>query len=159
MKILSFDQSTNLTGYCYTEDGKYITSGVIDKHKNKNIDMRIAEMGLAICVKIKEYKPDYVIIEDIQNQSSVKTVIHLARLQGCVILYCASKGIKIEILGPSHWRKVLGYEQGSGVKREELKQQSINFVKEHFGFTDKSDDECEAACINLAAQILFNTTK
>ena len=59
MKILSFDQSTNLTGYCLSEGGQYITSGVIDKHKNKDIDSRIQEMGLAICMKIKEYKPGY----------------------------------------------------------------------------------------------------
>lgn len=158
MNILSFDQSSNLTGYCYTENGEYIISGTIDKHKNKNIDDRIAEMGLAICAKIKEYKPDLVVIEDIQNQSSVKTVIHLARLQGGIILYCASKHIPVKILHPSEWRSVLQYTQGPKVKREQLKQQSLDYVKEHFGF-EKEEDEAEACCISVAANMLYNTTK
>ena len=151
MKILSFDQSTNLTGYCLSEDGQYIKSGVIDKHKNKDIDSRIQEMGLAICMKIKEYKPDYVIIEDIQNQSSVKTVIHLARLQGCVILYCASKNIPIRIYHPSEWRKTLQFTQGAHVKREELKRQAIEYIQ-GLSMDIVSEDECEAVCINFAAQ-------
>ena len=151
MKILSFDHSTNLTGYCLSEDGQYIKSGVIDKHKNKDIDSRIQEMGLAICMKIKEYKPDYVIIEDIQNQSSVKTVIHLARLQGCVILYCASKNIPIRIYHPSEWRKTLQFTQGAHVKREELKRQAIEYIQ-GLSMDIVSEDECEAACINFAAQ-------
>ena len=151
MKILSFDQSTNLTGYCLSENNEYITSGVIDKHKNKDIDSRIQEMGLAICMKIKEYKPDYVIIEDIQNQSSVRTVIHLARLQGCVILYCASKGIPIKIYHPSEWRKTLQFTQGAKVKRDELKKQAMEYIK-GLGMDIASEDEGEAVCINLAAQ-------
>lgn len=151
MKILSFDQSTNLTGYCLSEDGQYIASGVIDKHKNKDTDARIQAMGLAICSKIKEYQPSCVIIEDIQNQSSVKTVIHLARLQGCVILYCASKNIPIKIYHPSEWRKALQFVQGAKVKRDDLKKQSIEYIK-NLGLDIESEDECEAICINLAAQ-------
>lgn len=157
MVILAFDQSTNVTGYCLTKDGQYIESGVIDKHKNKDTDARIAEMGLSICKKIKEYKPDLCVIEDIQQQSNTRTVIYLARLQGAILLYCASKGISIKILHPSEWRRVLSYSQGAKVKREELKQQSLNYIKEHFGF-EKPEDESEAICINVAAQKLFNNT-
>ena len=159
MKIMSWDQATNLSGYCYTEDGNYITSGVIDKHKNKNIESRVAEMGLAICAKIKEYQPDVVIIENIQDQKSPQTIIHLARLQGCVMLYCASKGFRLEILEPTKWRSALSYHQGRGTKREELKQQSFEFVKNYYGIDDKSEDETEAIAINVAAQILLNNTK
>jgi Holliday junction resolvasome RuvABC endonuclease subunit len=156
MKILSFDQSTNLTGYCLIEDKRYIASGVIDKHKNKDTDARIAEMGLAMCKKIKEYKPDICVIEDIQKQSNTKTVIYLARLQGAIILYCASKGVPIKILHPSEWRRILQYKQGKTVKREELKQQSIDYIKEHFGF-EKPEDESEAIAINVAACKLYTT--
>jgi Holliday junction resolvasome RuvABC endonuclease subunit len=155
MKILSFDQSTTKSGYCYTENGKYITSGVIDMSKNDNTDERVAEMGLALCKKVKEYKPDIVVIEDTQKQTNIKTVIHLARLQGGIILYCASKGIPIKILHPAEWRKVLEYKQGPKIKREELKQQSLDYVEKCFGLI-KSDDESEAICINVAAQKLYS---
>ena len=157
MKILALDQSTRITGHSLFDDGKYVESGVIDKHKIGDADKRIAEMGLEICRKIKEHKPDIVVIEDIQKQSNTKTVIYLARLQGCIILYCASKGIDIKILHPSEWRKVLSYNQGPKVPRAELKEQSINYVKEHLGFDNFSEDRCEAICIGVAANKLYNT--
>lgn len=157
MKILSFDQSTNLTGFSLFDNGDYVDSGVIDKHIIKDTDKRVAAMGLDICKKIKEYKPDAVIIEDIQKQSNTKTVIYLARLQGCIILYCASKGIDLKILHPSEWRRILSYEQGPKIKREQLKEQSINYVKEHLGFDNFSEDRCEACCIGIAANKLYNT--
>ena len=157
MKILSFDQSTNLTGFSVFDDGEYVDSGLIDKHTIKDADKRIAEMGLAICRKIKEYQPDLVVMEGIQNQSNTKTVVYLARLQGCIILYCASKGIELKILSPTEWRRVLEYTQGPRVKREALKEQSINYVKEHLGFDNFSEDRCEAICIGVAANKLYNT--
>ena len=157
MKILALDQSTRITGHSLFDDGTYVESGVIDKHKIGDADKRIAEMGLEICRKIKEHKPDIVVIEDIQKQSNTKTVIYLARLQGCIILYCASKGIDIKILHPSEWRKVLSYNQGPKVPRAELKEQSINYVKEHLGFDNFSEDRCEAICIGVAANKLYNT--
>ena len=157
MKIFACDQSTNFTGFALFDNGEYVESGVIDKHKIKDADERIAEMGLAICRKIKEYAPDRVVIEDIQKQTNTKTVIYLARLQGCIILYCASKGIDMKILHPTEWRRILSYSQGPGVKREELKEQSINYVKEHLGFDNFTEDQCEACCIGMAANALYNT--
>ena len=157
MRIFACDQSTNLTGISLFDNGEYVESGVIDKHKIKDTDKRIAEMGLDICKKIKEYKPDIVVMEDIQKQSNTKTVIYLARLQGCIILYCASKGIDLKILHPSEWRKVLSYNQGPKVPRAELKQQSIDYVKTHLGFDNFTEDQCEACCIGIAANKLYNT--
>lgn len=112
---------------------------------------RVPAMALAICAKIKEVKPDAVIIEDIQNQNSVKTVVDLARLQGGIIMYCANKHIPIYIYHPSTWRKTLQFTQGSKTKRDDLKKQATEYVK-GLGFNIASEDESEAICINLAAQ-------
>lgn len=151
MILFSADQATITSGYSIFDDGKYIESGVIKKSKDIPIADRVPAMALAICKKIKEVQPDIVIIEDIQNQSSVKTVIDLARLQGGIIMYCASKGIPVEIYHPSQWRKTLGFTQGTKTKRDALKEQAEEYVKE-LGFKIESQDECEAICINLAAQ-------
>lgn len=151
MKILSFDQASVVTGYALFDGDKYIESGVIKKKKDMPIADRVPSMALAICSKIKEIKPDAVVIEDIQNQSSVKTVIDLARLQGGVIMYCVSKGIPIKIYHPSEWRKILQFVQGARVKRDDLKKQATEYVKE-LGFNIESEDESEAICINLATQ-------
>ena len=151
MKILSFDQASVVTGYALFEDGQYVDSGVIKKRKDMPIADRVPAMALSICAKIKEVQPSAVVIEDIQNQSSVKTVIDLARLQGGIIMYCANKHIPIHIYHPSTWRRELGFTQGSKTKRDDLKHQATEYVKE-LGFNIVSEDESEAICINLAAQ-------
>ena len=156
MKILALDQSTTNTGWAYYIDGEYIDSGLISKSGN-DTDHRIAEMGLSICAKIKEFKPDVVIIEDIQNQKGVKTVIQLARLQGCIMLYCQSKKIEFKLWHPTEWRKQLEFQQGPKVKREELKKQSRDYVQNVLGLSIKSEDQNEAICIGVAANKWYNT--
>lgn len=158
MKILSFDQASVTTGYCLFDGDTYIDSGVITKNKSIPIEERVPAMALAICKKIKEVGPDVVIIEDVQNQNSVKTVVDLSRLQGGIIMYCASKGIPIHIYHPSQWRKALNFVQGTKTKRDDLKKQATEYVK-GLGFNIESQDESEAICINLAAQQMLYTAQ
>lgn len=154
MKLLAWDQSSKKSGWSLIEDGKYVKSGIIDKHKIADIDTRIGEMGVAICQQIKELQPTLVVIEDIQNQSSISTVVSLARLQGFILGWCYVKHIKTEIIRPSEWRKVLDFKQGAGVKRQELKEQGINYVKSKYNM-DLSEDEAEAVCIGDASWVKF----
>lgn len=154
MRILAFDQSSNLSGYCLY-DGQILDSGVIDKHKIKNGFVRIAEMGMDICNKIDDLQPSLVIIEDIQNQSSVKTVIMLARLQGAILNYCYKKGIKTEILTPSQWRSKLQFRLGAGIKRDELKRQAMDYINKEFEL-EVDVDQSEAICIAVAAEKMFD---
>lgn len=154
MRLLSWDQSSKKSGWSLIKDGEYVKSGIIDKSKIADIDTRIGEMGIAICQQIKELNPDLVVIEDIQNQSSISTVVSLARLQGFILGWCYVKHIKTEIIRPSEWRKVLGFKQGAGVKRQELKQQGIDYVKEKHS-VEFSEDEAEAVAISDAAWIKF----
>ena len=158
MRILSFDQASVITGWALFEDGTYIESGVIKKSKDMSIVDRVPAMALAICAKIKEVQPSAVVIEDIQNQNSVKTVVDLARLQGGIIMYCANKHIPIHIYHPSTWRRALGFTQGTKTKRDDLKLQAIEYVKS-IGMQIDVEDENEAVCINIAAQKLINNTK
>ena len=153
MRVLSMDQSTRVSGYSYFEDGKYVASGVVDMSKSKlETDERSFEMAKSLWKIIKQYKPEHLIIENVQQQMSPKTVIVLARLQGMIIGYAEAHGVKTHILLPSQWRAVLHYSQGSKVKRAELKKQSIDYVKEKYGF-DAPEDECEAIALNDAARI------
>ena len=154
MRLLAFDQSSKKTGWCLVEDGKYVKSGIIDKHTIADIDTRIGEMGIAICQQIKDINPDIVVIEDVQSQGSVATVVHLARLQGFVLGWCYVKHIKTEIVRPTEWRKVLGFSQGPKVKRQELKEQSLDYVKSKYDM-DLPEDEGEAVCIADASWIKF----
>ena len=156
MRILSLDQSTKVSGYSFFEDGKYVESGLIDLSKSKlETPERSFEMAKALWKVIKHYKPEHLIIEETQQQSNVKTVIILARLQGMIIGYAEAHKVKVHIIAPSQWRKTLQYRQGPKVKRQELKQQSIDYVKDNLGL-ELPEDQAEACCLGMAAHKIFN---
>lgn len=159
MKVMSFDQSTRVSGWCLFEGGEYVRSGVIDMNKSKlDTDKRSFEMAKKLWNMLKEHKPDHLILENVQQQSGVSTVIILARLQGMIIGYAEAHNIEVHVLLPSQWRAELNYRQGPKVKRAELKQQSADYIKNNYGF-DVSEDENEAICINDAAHKIYNFTE
>ena len=156
MRVISFDQSTRVSGWCLFEDGEYVCSGVVDMSKsNLETDKRSFEMARRLWKILNEYKPGHLVIEDTQQQNNVKTVITLARLQGMIIGYAEAHKIKVHILLPSAWRKALSYVQGPKVKRAELKQQSADYVRRHFGF-ELPEDENEAICEGIAAHKIID---
>lgn len=157
MRVVSMDQSTRCSGYCVFEDKKYVTSGIIDMSKSKlDTDKRSFEMAKELWKVIKKYKPEHLILEDTQQQNgNVKTVIILARLAGMVVGYAEAHNVETHILLPSQWRKALSYSQGPKVKRQELKQQSIDYVKENFGL-ELAEDEAEAVALGSAAHKIFD---
>lgn len=154
MRIIAWDQASINSGWAIFDNGEYIDSGVITKDKKVPIIDRIPQMATAICTKIKESDVDAVYIEGVQTQSNQKTVIDLARLQGGIMMWCSIKKIPVYILTPTEWRKILGYNLGPKVPRAELKQQSLDYVKEHFGVESGSEDMIEAICIGAAASTL-----
>lgn len=156
MRIVAMDQSTRCSGYSVFEDGQYVTSGLIDMNKSKlNTEERSFEMAKELWKVIKKYKPEHLILEDTQKQNNVKTVVVLARLQGMVIGYAEAHKVDTHIVQPSRWRAALSFTQGPKVKREELKRQSLNYVKENFGL-DLIEDEAEAVAIGAAAHKIFD---
>ena len=155
-KVLSFDQSTRCSGYAYFENGKYIESGMVDMSKSKlETDERSFEMAKSLWRVIKHYKPEHLIIENVQSQANPKTMIILARLAGMIIGYAEAHKVKVHILSPSQWRAALSYSQGSKVKRAELKKQSIDYIKVNLGL-DLPEDEAEAVCEGIAAYKIYN---
>lgn len=154
--LLALDQSTRCSGYAIFQDGEYVCSGVIDKSKSKlDTHERSFEMARDLWRVMKKYKPTNLVIEDVQNQNNTKTLVILARLQGMLIGYAEAHGVKTHILLPSQWRKVLSYNQGPKVKRSELKQQSIDYIKNILG-KEMPEDEAEATCIAFAAHKIFD---
>lgn len=149
MRLASFDQSTKVTGFAILEDGVPVKHGIIDLSKEGDVPDRIKHMFLAIYQVIEECCPDEVVVEATQQQANPKAVEMLSVLQGGIICSCYIKKLDVTSLMPSEWRKILHFQQGGGVKRPELKAQSIKYVKENFGL-DVSEDEAEAICIGRA---------
>lgn len=154
--ILAFDQSTTRSGYSVFIDGKYDHSGLVDKHKNKDLQSRFKEMYEGIHEVIDAEKPDTVVIEDTQMQGgNGATYKILCQLQGAIMGMCYAMDIMFHVIAPSQWRSALKFRQGPKVKREELKSQSIEFAKNEFGI-DRYEDEMEACCINAGFHRMRN---
>ena len=76
-----------------------------------------------------------------------------AMLQGCIVvaIWEYNKDIKVDFIGASSWRSVLGL-QGHRIKREVQKQIDIDFVNKTYGLklNPTQDDEADAICILTA---------
>lgn len=156
MRILSLDQATRVSGYSYFENGEYVASGVVDLSDSKlAIDERSFEMAKSLWKIIKKYQPEHVVLENVQQQKNPSTMISLARLQGMIVGYASAHKIKVHFLSPSSWRSALEYTLGPKIKRAELKQQSLKYVKEHLGL-NVSEDEAEAIAEGIAAHKIYN---
>lgn len=108
-------------------------------------------MFIDITSIIDRYKPDLLVVEAVQSQASPKTMLMLSQLQGMLIGFAYIKNIPVASYLPTEWRKILEFKQGAGVKRPDLKKQSIDYVCEQFGISGISEDECESICIAVAA--------
>ena len=146
MKIAGIDASSNKTGIAIFENGQYIEHTLIDLHKIKNSDKRIPKMMVEICKYIKTHMPDKIIMEKSILKSNISTVQMLSNLAGAVMLYAATKGIELEFVYPSEWRRKIGLSQSTKIKREILKEEAIRAVKQEYDI-NVTDDEAEAILI------------
>ena len=150
--ILALDLSTKRTGWSTIVDGKY-KYGVIASASN-DVEKRIGIMRDSVIKIIDEYKIDTVIMEEVRPDGyNNRTGKVLNWLQGCVTvaIYEFNKKIKVDTIGVSSWRKVLGIQR-YGVKRDEYKRKDIDFVNQNYGLKLEynQDDEADAICILTA---------
>lgn len=95
-------------------------------------------------IVIDAWKPDCIIMEDIQQQhGAVLTYKILAMLLGVIEVTCAENEIPYEVVSPNVWRKYAGT---CGKTRREEKLLSVAIVKDKYG-VNVTDDIAEAILI------------
>ena len=150
-KIVCLDLATKKSGISYWENGKYIESYVIDYENIKDIDERTEAMGKNIVSALNYFKPNMVYTEDSFKGKNIKTMKCLCNLHGIAMGWCYLNDAKHNLIYPSTWRKYIpGFPNGRGIKREEQKEYSVQYVTEHYGFVPKTDDESDAILIGEA---------
>lgn len=144
MRIIGIDASTNATGVTLFEDGKYVQHVLFDFHKIKDTFIRIPTMANAICEYLDSIgHVDKIIIEKSVLRTNVDTVQKLANLAGAIMLYAFQHDIEFEHPVPTEWRKKIGLQQSSKVKRNVLKAEAIKAVEQEYGLK-VSDDIAES---------------
>lgn len=146
IRFCGIDASTKSTGICLLIDGKLSDYKLIDFKSCDDREERTKLMCIALLKQLTEYNPDIVYIEDSWNAVNVDVTKLLTRIMGVTYAWCLSKNKEWHSILPSQWRKYCGFEIGKK-KRQELKQMSIDYVKEKYGI-DVNDDVSD--CIALA---------
>lgn len=142
-RIIALDQATEKLGLSIFEDGKlifyspYSFSGVLNSRL-----VKIAKFFRDIV--IKEWKPDFMILEDIQCQrGGMLTYKILSMLLGILEEIADENEIAYDVVSPNVWRKYAGT---CGKDRREEKLLSVAKVKEKYGI-NTTDDAAEAILI------------
>ena len=154
-KLITIDGSTQKSGIAYFCNGKYKAHHLLDYNKDKNIDSRFNKMANGIWSLLDIYKPNIIYMEETYTARNPQTTKVLTRLQGVVYAWCIQNNCEFNTIRPTSWRKLLKLPQGKNIKREQLKQEAINYVKEKYNI-EVNDDIADAICIGDAVLNLFN---
>ena len=147
-RLVSLDCSTKCSGIAVWDNGKYIKSHIVDMSKIKDVEERQLKMGLELWKGLDYYNPSIVYIEDTYCHGNPDVQKKLNRIQGVIFAWCITHDAEFHCIMPSSWRKYIpDFPNGKGIKRQEQKNFSIQYVTENYKITPKSDDESDAILI------------
>ena len=150
-RTLAFDQATITSGWSLYDGEELKGYGHWTSQGSKSTE-RIALTKYWFISMIQKYKPDMVILEDIQLQKfnvngnegdAVLTFKKLAHLQGVLKNYCFENGIPYEVVSPSTWRsysEIKGKTKSDKKRNAQLKVESLYDIK-------STQDEADAILI------------
>ena len=111
-------------------------------------------MCLAVWNLLQKYKPDIIVIEKLNVSRNMNATRVLSKVIGTVYTYyILTDDCSYFEIQPTQWRSQLGMQSGKK-KRDELKQLSIEYVKNTLG-KDVTDDESDSICHGLAYIKMF----
>lgn len=147
MIILALDLSTRSSGYAIGTDNILEKHGFISA-SNTNPIKRIIKMRDQLAKIIKTYNIKKIIMEQVRPEYNSHTMKILMWLQAAIAIaaYEIDPQIQCEFIGASSWRAQLKIKQGRGIKRNQLKPQDIQYVKNKYNI-QVNDDEADAICI------------
>ena len=142
-RVIAFDQATEKFGLSIFDNGELVFYNLYSF--TGHLDNRLTQIRNFIRdVVIKEWKPDYIVMEDIQQQhGAVLTYKVLAMLLGVLQVECFTAKVPYEIVSPNVWRKYAGT---CGKTRLEEKKLSVITIQEKYGVR-VNDDVAEAILI------------
>ena len=147
--LIALDESTTCTGYAVFNDSELIKHGLFAL-KSKDVLERVSYIMEEIEELIKTYKPDNMVIEDVQITMNAATAKSLLGLQFMIEVYAHRNNISCETYRTTKWRKILGLSNSRSLDRKAKKQETINYVKDKYGIDVLKDDESDAIAIGTA---------
>lgn len=152
IKTISFDSSTNSTGYSIFINGEYISNGVICYSNIKDSYNRIGSMIKDIYNVINNQKPNIVVWETpVMVNSNPETQRLLDYIAGSILGKCVENNIFHYSFRPSEWRNLIkDKDEKLPRKRDELKEWGKEKVQKLFNVSVEIDDISDAMLIGQA---------
>lgn len=147
MTVLALDLSTRSSGYALGTD-KILKEHGFFSASDKNPIKRIIKMRNQITKLLKTYNIKKIIMEQVRPEYNSHTMKILMWLQAAIVIaaYEINPQTQCEFIGASQWRAQLKIKQGRGIKRNQLKPQDIQYVKNKYNI-QTNDDQADAICI------------
>lgn len=158
MKLCGIDSSTSATSVSLFKDGKFIDYKLIrlDKKKYPSQWERINPMMEQIWDVLNKYDPDVIYQEDTYQKQSVDTLKCLTNILGGVRMWAVANHKEYYKINAPMWRAQLKMNEFMA-ERPELKDKSINFIKEKFNINPETDDVADSICIGLAGLKIYES--
>lgn len=152
-RILALDQSSKVTGYAIFDNDTLIKYGFVEI-KGENAPIRFIKIREWIRNMVENWKPDSVMIEDIQMQDSEKngsnsvvTYKILAELIGVLETFFTENKIEYDMAHVSTWR---GSQNVTGKSRSDKKRSAMLKIEKCYGLK-VIDDVADAILIGRYA--------
>lgn len=146
-RIVAFDQATEKLGISVYDGGKLVHYDLF--RFTGDLATRLVKIrSLIEDVVIPQWKPDFVVFEDIQYQGpNIMTFKTLSMLLGVCEVACRSKGVDYDLVLSKVWRSHVGV---GGRSREEQKKAAVAKVHDLLGLY-LMEDVAEAILIGKFA--------
>lgn len=136
--ILALDQAVRVTGWSLFDKDtkKLIETGKFNGGTLQNCKDNLIEL-------LDKYKPEFVLLEDVQQQRNPQTFKVLSMLLGVLQVTLEDRGINFEIVHVQRWRAKNDIRANN---RDSYKKLAQNKVLELYSI-QPTQDECEAVLI------------
>lgn len=153
-RILAFDQASITSGWSAFDDGELIKFGSWTSEGSNSTD-RISKTKHWFANMLQTWKPDLVVLEDIQlqkrkdlngnqtNEDAVITYKKLAHLQGVLQDFCYDNGYIFKVVPVQTWRS---FNKIKGVYRTDQKKNAQLLIKSLYD-VNVTQDEADAILI------------
>jgi len=151
MRVLGIDPGYSLVGFSIVEEErnsyKLLKVGVVDTSDEKDFEKKLLIIFNTIDELVKEFRPEFLCIEELFFNKNVKTGMKVAQTIGVIKLVALKNNIKIVEITPLEIKK---YITGTSGKHPKVQIQNLVRIILNLDDVIKPDDSADSVAIAIA---------
>jgi crossover junction endodeoxyribonuclease RuvC len=151
MRVLGIDPGYSLVGFSIVEEErnsyKLLKVGVVNTSDEKDFEKKLLIIFNTIDELVKEFRPEFLCIEELFFNKNVKTGIKVAQTIGVIKLVALKNNIKIVEITPLEVKK---YITGTSGKHPKVQIQNLVRIILNLDDVIKPDDAADSVAIAIA---------